>query len=145
MKYVLIPSATADIEVSDEERFFPRDWDIIAGEWLISHDILMDVIPGTGNCPVCSRFGRTGGWCPTCERDMLPVMTERDMGLCCQPMQFNPVLMQELFADPNLPMEWMRPTEYALGTGLIPITRVESVTQNIRPEKLVFKKTMDIN
>ena len=116
MKYVLIPSATADIEVSDEERIFPRDWDIIAGEWLISHDILMDVIPGTGNCPVCSRFGRTGRWCPTCERDMLPVMTERDVGLRRQPMQFNPVLMQELFADPNLPMEWMQPTEYSLGT-----------------------------
>ena len=86
MKYVLIPSATADIEVSDKKRIFPRDWDIIAREWLISHDILMDVIPGTGNCPVCSRFGRTGGVCLTCDTDMLPVMTERDVSLCCQPM-----------------------------------------------------------
>ena len=101
MKYVLIPSATADIEVSDEERIFPRDWDIIAGEWLISHDILVDVIPSTGNCQVCLRFGWSGGWCLTCTTFMLPVMTQRDVGLRRQLMQFNPVLMQELFADPS--------------------------------------------
>ena len=59
-------------------------------------------------------------------------------------MQFNPVLMQELFADPNLPMEWMQPMQYHLGIGVIPITRVENVTQNIRPERTVFRKTMDI-
>ena len=87
--------------------FFPRDWDIIVGEWLISHDILVDVIPGTGNCQRCSRFGQLGGFCNTCTTFMLPVMTQRDVGLRRQPMQFNPVLIQELFADPNLPMEWM--------------------------------------
>ena len=145
MSYVLIPSADADIEVSNEERIFPRDWDIIAGEWLISHDILVDVVPGTGNCQKCSRFGWSGGWCPTCNTLMLPVMMQHDVGLCRQPMQFNPVLIQELFANPNLPMEWMRPTMYHLGLGEgLPVYQVHNTTQNIQPGRAAYRKTMDI-
>ena len=145
MKYILIPSATADIEVSNEERIFPRDWDIIAGEWLISHDIFVDIVPGTGNCWRCSRFGRLGGFCNACDALILPIITQQDVGLRRQPMQFNPVLIQELFPDPNLLMEWMRPTTYHLGLGEgLPVYQVHNATQNIQPGRAAYRKTMDI-
>ena len=75
---------------------------------------------------------------------MLPVMMQHNVGLRRQPMQFNPVLIQELFADPNLPMEWMRPTAYHLGVGIFPAYQVHNATQNIQPGRAAYRKTLDI-
>ena len=61
MSYIYFPSTDADLEVSDESRIFPQDWDTVAGEWLISHSVFIDVSHYTGNCKRCSRFGKTGG------------------------------------------------------------------------------------
>ena len=72
-------------------------------------------------------------------------MTQHEVGLRRQPMQFNPVLLQELFADPTLPMEWMRPTMYHVGLGEgLHVSQVHNATQNIQPGRAEYRKIIDI-